>query len=402
MVGEADGEVPEVITYSLRSGAPDSAAYYRDAARFADEVVAAGAPLLPVVAEFARSVAENGKASVRSDEEYLLELLMLGVHWRAYGDDAHDLACTPRCVLASLAEIRRASPFLKPAADRLRGILSTIYLVPKGRDWHPLPTLDHLDRLLGWLRAAGDYREEVERLSAWRDYLHSLSEDEAVAVLAAAIVFAEWFEAASIAALGVYTAGVDRFLAEEHPSYAWREDVVFAARPRVEYHLNMVGAELMNRAQRAAFLEAPRKAVIVPACLRYHPRPRCKAVAGPLACECRGCEPRCRVRQLTRLGAEHGFDVLLVPHESAVFAGEAGRQLLGDGAGIVGITCVPNLLAGGWKALRLGLPPQCVLLDHCGCRKHWHDEGIVTGIDEAEFRRVLDLGEPAGGAAPIG
>ena len=88
----------------------------------------------------------------------------------------------------------------------------------------------------------------------------------------------------------------------------------------------MVGAELMNRAQRAAFLETPRKAVIVPACLRYHPRPRCKAVAGPLACECRGCEPRCRVRQLTRLGTEHGFDVFLVPHESSVFAGEAGRQ----------------------------------------------------------------------------
>ncbi len=196
---------------------------------------------------------------------------------------------------------------------------------------------------------------------------------------------------------------MERFLAEEHPSYSWREDVVFAARPRVEYHLNMVGAELMNRAQRAAFLQTPRKAVIVPACLRYHPRPRCRAVSGPLACECRGCEPRCRVRQLTRLGAEQGFDVFLVPHESSVFAGEAGRQLLGDGAGIVGVTCVPNLLAGGWKALRLGLPPQCVLLDHCGCRKHWHDEGISTEIDEAELRRVLAIEEPpeAGRPAPI-
>jgi hypothetical protein len=396
MVVEANGEesaedAPEVITYSLRNGAPDSAAYYRDVGRFADEVAAAGAPLLPVVAEFVRSAAESGRESVRAEEEYLLELLMLGVHWRAYGDDAHDLACTPRCVLSSLAEIRRASPFLKPAADRLRGILSTVYLVPKDRDWHPRPTLDHLERLLGWLEAAGDYREEVERLSAWRDYLRALSDDEAVAVLAAALAFAEWFEEASITALGPYTAGVERFLAEDHPSYAWREDVVFAARPRVEYHLNMVGAELMNRAQRAAFLETPRKAVIVPACLRFHPRPRCRAVAGPLACECRECEPRCRVRQLTRLGAERGFDVLLVPHESSVFAGEAGRQLLGGGAGVIGVTCVLNLLAGGWKALRLGLPPQCVLLDHCGCRKHWHAEGISTEIDGAELRRVLGI-----------
>ena len=98
------------------------------------------------------------------------------------------------------------------------------------------------------------------------------------------------------------------------------------------------------------------------------------------------------MRHLTRLGAEHGFDVFLVPHESSVFTGEAGRQLLGDGAGVVGVTCVPNLLTGGWKALRLGLPPQCVLLDHYGCREHWHDEGIATGIAEADLRRVLAIG----------
>jgi hypothetical protein len=290
------GECPEVITYSLRDGGPDAAAYYRDVARFADEVVAAGAPLRYVVAGFAASVAKSGREPVRSDEEYLLELLMLGVHWLSYGDDAHDLPGTKRTVLSALAEIRREEPAMKPAADRLRGILATLWIAPEVRDWYPDASLDHLDRLLGWLRAAGDYREEVERLTAWRDYLHTLSEDEAVAVLGAAIAYAEWFEEASLAALGPYTAGVDRFLAEEHPSYAWREDVLFAARPRVEYHLNMVGAELMNRAQRAAFFEAPRRAVIVPACLRFHARPRCKAVSGSLACECRGCEPRCRVR----------------------------------------------------------------------------------------------------------
>lgn len=74
------GEVPEVITYSLRNGGPDSAVYYRDAARFADEVVAAGEPLLPVVTRFMHSVAERGSEPVRTVEEYLLELLMLGVH----------------------------------------------------------------------------------------------------------------------------------------------------------------------------------------------------------------------------------------------------------------------------------------------------------------------------------
>lgn len=104
----------------------------------------------------------------------------------------------------------------------MRGVLSTLRLVPKDRNWSPRPTFDLLDRLLGWLRAAGDYREKVERLAAWRDYLHALPEDGAVAVLAAVIAFAEWFEEASLEAPGAYTVNVERFLEEEHPSYSWR------------------------------------------------------------------------------------------------------------------------------------------------------------------------------------
>lgn len=104
---------------------------------------------------------------MRSEEESLLELLMLGVHWLSYGDDAHDLPATKRTVLTALADIRREEPAMKPAADRLRGILATLWIVPQGRDWHPDASLDHLDRLLGWLSAAGDYREEVANLEAW-------------------------------------------------------------------------------------------------------------------------------------------------------------------------------------------------------------------------------------------
>jgi len=43
-----------------------------------------------------------------------------------------------------------------------------------------------------------------------------------------------------------------------------------------------------------------------------------------------------------------------------------------------------NLLSGGWKAKRIGLIPQCVLLDYCGC-KHWHENGIVTNININEL-----------------
>jgi hypothetical protein len=52
---------------------------------------------------------------------------------------------------------------------------------------------------------------------------------------------------------------------------------------------------------------------------------------------------------------------------------------------------VSNLVSGGWKAKGLGLPPQCVLLDHCGCRKHWHAQGIATDINMGQLREILSI-----------
>ena len=71
-----------------------------------------------------------------------------------------------------------------------------------------------------------------------------------------------------------------------------KEDVIFSARPRVEYHLNMVGAEIMNRAFRDDFMKTKRKAVILQACMRYFPKPQCKARSNGLSCECAECTPQ--------------------------------------------------------------------------------------------------------------
>jgi Uncharacterized conserved protein len=154
----------------------------------------------------------------------------------------------------------------------------------------------------------------------------------------------------------------------------------------------MVGAEIMNRAFRDDFLKTNSKAVILPSCMRYYPKPQCKARSNGLSCECAECTPQCRVNQLVKMGRKSGFSVHLVPHESSVFSGEAGRKLIGEGVGVVGIACVSNLISGGWKAKGLGLPPQCVLLDHCGCRKHWHDQGIPTEINMGRLRQILGAG----------
>jgi hypothetical protein len=381
----------EVVTYSLKGGECTSDRYYRDVAAFTDEFVSKAAMFHPLVEKFQAYMKEEGKETVRSRDEYVFELAMLGTLWCTYGDDAHGVSVGWTKIMAGLASLRQRGGLVKSIADSARGVMATLFLSPVDRNWCPRPTPEHLGRLLNWMAATGDYVQEVRRLRNWLDYWAGQPQPVIAAEITMALGFSDWFADRSLVVLGKYTPNVEQFLKEKQPGHRWKEDVIFSARRRVEYHLNMVGAEIMNRAFRDDFLKAKNKAVILPACMRYYPKPQCKARSNGLSCVCAECMPQCRVNQLTKMGRKFGFTVHLVPHESSVFSGDAGKKLIGEGVGIVGIACVSNLVSGGWKAKGLGLPPQCVLLDHCGCRKHWHSQGIPTDINLGRLREVLAI-----------
>ncbi|MGE5403261.1 MAG: DUF116 domain-containing protein [Candidatus Doudnabacteria bacterium] len=76
----------------------------------------------------------------------------------------------------------------------------------------------------------------------------------------------------------------------------------------------MVGAGIMNRSFRDAYVATKRKAVILPACMRYHPKPTCKARFNGLSCECTGCTPQCRVNQVRRWAKSSARRVPSAPH----------------------------------------------------------------------------------------
>lgn len=376
----------DAITYSLRAGRPNSDQYYQDVAAFTDEVLAEGRDLISPLVEAYRV---HRGAEALSPEEHGLELLTLGTLWHLYSDDALELGAVPRQVLTKLVEWRQQGGALKPSIDWLRGVLATLFLEPED-DPMACFCIDSLDKLLGWLEATGEFRQEVLHLQPWRDLLAGLPAAEASDHLVTVVAFAIWFEHRAEEALGSYTAGVDRFLKEGYPCHRWREDVIFAGRKPVEYHLNMVGAEIMNRAFRSAFQDRQHKLVLVPACMRKLPAEECKAEAGPGGLRCAGCTPSCRVHQLTKLGEKHRFGVAILPHESD-FNVRGGGGALGAEVAIVGVACVTNLVAGGWKAESMGLPAQCVLLDYAGCRGHWDEEGVPTDINFGQLKRILGI-----------
>ena len=100
-----------------------------------------------------------------------------------------------------------------------------------------------------------------------------------------------------------------------------------------------------------------------------------------------GCSSSCNVNKLRKQGEIYGFEVSVIPHEEDL---TSLKNRDNSSYGIVGIACVLNLVSGGFKALRLGFIPQCVILDEVGCRNHWLlDHGRMTGINDARLLSMI-------------
>jgi hypothetical protein len=379
----------EVITYSLREDCRSSDRYFADVAVFSDEVIGAIAELtggLP--AAFQAWIAATGRERVRSTPEYALELLTLGVLWQVYGDRAAVRSDWPRRLLASLARLRDRNPALQPIIDGVRGGLMTRYAMPSGSPSTaagPTAAAD-IDALLAWLAATGSFEQAVKRLQSWSDFLATRPPDDLEPLTA----LAGWFEDRSTAVLGRYTPCVEHFLAHVYPGYRWRHDLIFCGRQRVEYHLAMVGTEILNRAFRAGFLAAQRKLVILPPCMKARADDDCRAQSTPFGARCAACTPGCHVRRVTEQGEELGFGVLIHPDELATFADGGPGRTRPVGLGVVGVSCVLTNPPGGWEMKDLGVPAQGLPLDYCGCSYHWHPEGFLTDINGRQLLRVLE------------
>ncbi len=382
------------VTYSLRDiNNTDSEHYYLDIESFTDEVILEMNNLTSsTVKEYIAYSDGKPNWRIRSKEEYGFELLVLGILWKIYSGDALGLNTVPRQMLTGLAKLREQGGRLKPGIDFIRGIMATIFLSPDLYDNMFIldPTLEQMEKLLNWLDATGEFDREVKRLRNWQEYLAAHDSKEVSDIIATTITLAAWFEIRSEEVLGRYTSNVERYLNEIRTEHYWHEDVIFCGRRRAEYHMNMVGAEIMNRAYKKAFAETKHKLVMLPACMRLLPADKCKAVEVGVTLQCVGCTEGCSVNKLRKLGIEEGFKISMISHESSISATKTDKATLSSNTGVVGIACVLNLISGGWMLDDKGIPAQCVLLDYCGCKNHWSREGIPTEINFNRLKKILN------------
>jgi len=196
-----------------------------------------------------------------------------------------------------------------------------------------------------------------------------------------------WFAKRSSEVLGVYTAQVNSFLAnfDAHSS----SDTLLCTSPVLEYHINMVGAEILNKLWQKSFLETEHQLLVLPGCLRSN-LSSCTAEEWILGFKCSHCSKGCQIKELSQLGEHFGFNVSFVKHQSSLVSHVQGLDKLEQHGrlGILGVACVLSLLEGGLMLEAHKVPAQCVPLDFCGCKSHWHREGLPARIS---VERVLDL-----------
>ncbi|MTI56284.1 DUF116 domain-containing protein [Geosporobacter ferrireducens] len=378
----------ERITYSLREQCQIySDQYYDCISTFTDEVLTEARNRLTPIIQIAHNHQDQEN---NSQVETILELLILGTLSDVYLKEALNINGMQYRMLKWVTEMRQKYKQLKPAMSYLKGILSKQFLSyhTELSSMTPIQNMSQLHKLIRWLEATGEFGSEVKRLKAWERYLKTLPYKDTLIMLETILSFARWFERRSEEILGQYTAYVNQYLHKSKNKYNRREDIIFCNRRRVEYHLNMVGAEIMNRVFREDFLKTHKRILLLPICMTSPRYLKCQSEGFGKDFKCKACSKECMVNQLTKLEKGLNFRVMVVLHESSISAYNRKDTLFDSHTGVIGVACILNLISGGWMLKDMGIPAQCVPLDYCGCKKHWHDKGIPTCIN---FKKLQEI-----------
>jgi len=185
----ANGNImSKIITYSLRASQENSDEYF--------EVIS---DLCDVVTTYIREQLDEDLTNYEiwldtisptrgfSREESIYTILNLGILWELYSTPALESKQIVRRILSWLVANRKKNETLKPVIDLLRGVLTGFIPYSNQKKKDPAKvTLQNLSILLDWLKASGEYSEEVARIideevkrlldEAYKDSLSTLRE----------------------------------------------------------------------------------------------------------------------------------------------------------------------------------------------------------------------------------
>ncbi|MDP4209741.1 MAG: DUF116 domain-containing protein [Bacteroidota bacterium] len=379
----------KAVTYSLYGTNNNSEQFYGELHSFSNQILSEAYPLLgDIVDSYMAYVSEKNIEVLRTRDEYLLEALIIGVLWQNYSSNALKSNFISKFLVKRLYEIRSLNPSVKPTVDVIRGVVAYEFLNHNGDIKTGSYSAKTFQNLIDWLNATGEFNEEVLRLKLWLTFYQDKGEATTETYLRKIVEFAPVFSSEGKNALKNFLPNVSHFLTSSLPDYKYKEDYFFAARRENEYVLNMVGAEIMNRAFRESFHKSPNKALLLPMCMRNQPYDGCKAKSDGKELVCKQCFSKCNIGKVATAMKKHNVKTYLIPHSSNFSKFLVKWQDNSDTA-LIGVACVLNLLTGGYEMKRLGIASQCVFLDYSSCQKHWDSEGEPTSVNISRLLQVV-------------
>jgi len=376
----------ETITYSLKDN--NSKEFYNQLSVFSNKIISEAKYYFSAdIEKYKNFLNKNSNVEILSDEEYLLEFIISGVFLGNYSVYAVNSKSFSTSLIYKLYAARIKYPNYKSVIDTISGYLAGILLYSKkSKSFQYTPYV--FTKLIKWLMATGQFTEEIKRLKFWNQFYHSIQETEARVFINKSISFARYFTEQGKIYLGEFTKNVNSFLEHKHTKYKYRESYTFNGRSEAEYHLNMFSAEILNRKFRLGFTKTSNKIVLLPTCMCNPLNGECKATAKGFQLKCNSCNKNCEVNRIQNSLRKKGIETCLVQHSSN-FSDTLKHWQNQDKIGLVGVGCVLNIIRGGYEMQNLHIPSQCVLLDYCGCKNHWHDKGFPTSLNRKQLEKII-------------
>lgn len=375
-----------MITYNLKE---KDDLYFESVGVVTDSVLEASKPeIANYINSYRKFVNVNNLEELRSYEEYLFDMLSFGVYWQVYSKIAEQTFELPVYIAQKLYRLRQKNKKYKKYIDPIRGFIATAFLYEESVFESSEFNKMNIPKFINWLDATGEFREEVKRFHSLSAFLFGLTDASRVIWFNELQKVIECFRHESGILLAQYTKNVNEFLSQKLAEHRWKEDYIFCGRKEIEYHLSMVGAELMNRAYSSAFNNSDSVTLLVPACMRLHNDEKCKADKSSFDIKCVNCSKDCNISKLNKKGIAEGFNVSIIPHSSD-FTKWLKTWAVGGNKGVIGVACPLNLILGGLELKSLDIPAKCIPLDFCGCQNHWDKKGIPTELNYNELDKFI-------------
>ena len=376
-----------MITYSLKSENSDYEKYYFTIKKLGNKLIdEALNKSSKYIDDFKLYLKSRNIEDPKDSKYYSIEIILIGVLFREYKDYIFNFKPYLSPIYNILNKSRNSK--FKPQIDVIRGRINTsLYSNPQKLD-NPY-TLNNFSRLIKWLDATYDFKDEVLRLNIWHQFLKEKASQTHYTrdFFDLTDELASYLKNIGDENLKCYLPNLENYLDGYRKTHKNKEDIVYCGKTSLQYYFNMILSEVMNDIFREKFLNTARKIVFLPGCMTQT-HTLCKRVSTSYGGKCKHCSRDCNINKINSLGDKYNFDVYIIEHETTLSSLDTRDN---KNIGIVGIACVPNLISGGFKALRLGFIPQCVLLDYSGCSNHWLDEKIMTSINVDRLLEIITI-----------